>query len=582
MRILENRIPFVLCLSILTFSQLQAADLPAAATPGGALPNFNDEITEPFVYPDATYPVDLVEEVQPENVDAPRMLVRGFRINGVKSHDKLGITLASIEQLVRTKALALVAKEASQGFSLSMFEAINVAIARYYREKGFFLARAYIPEQKINNGIVNINVVEGFIDQIVFSGNRLYSDEQLNQVFSPLLGATIFLDNVESAVFIANDYPGLDANVLFGPGLVPGSAAIQVNVKEEISNGYVTFDNYGSELTGENRLRGNYQFYNLLGKADRLDVNGIVTLSPQNSLYYDIAYQQPVMDSRYLVGGSFNANQYDVGGNLADLNIKGKSTILRGFMARTISRMRTSRITTTADLSLKSAESRVISTLVSRDKLTVIGASADYAGTSWSNSGAYQQISGRLSIGLADFLGSMDSSGNGLSGRRGTNQDRASGDFTKINFDYLRISQLTEFQSLLLRVSGQTTSDILSSVEQFSLGGPDTVRAYPVAESLVDKALLLSAEWRADASPDIPKNWLNKLQFSIFYDYAKGSLNDPLTNDIASVSLSGLGFGLQVVPFNKFTAKVQVAFDLGDEPLGSQSLPFYFSLKYDF
>ena len=154
MRILENRIPFVLCLSILTFSQLQAADLPAAATPGGALPNFNDEITEPFVYPDATYPVDLVEEVQPENVDAPRMLVRGFRINGVKSHDKLGITLASIEQLVRTKALALVAGEASQGFSLSMFEAINVAIARYYREKGFFLARAFIPEQKIDNGIV--------------------------------------------------------------------------------------------------------------------------------------------------------------------------------------------------------------------------------------------------------------------------------------------------------------------------------------------------------------------------------------------------------------------------------------------
>ena len=123
---------------------------------------------------------------------------------------------------------------------------------------------------------------------------------------------------------------------------------------------------------------------------------------------------------------------------------------------------------------------------------------------------------------------------------------------------------------------------LVSSVEQFSLGGPDTVRAYPVAESLVDKALLLSAEWRADASPDIPKNWLNKLQFSIFYDYAKGSLNDPLTNDIASVSLSGLGFGLQVVPFNKVTAKVQVAFDLGDEPLGSQSLPFYFSLKYDF
>jgi hemolysin activation/secretion protein len=546
------------------------------------LPNFNDEITEPFVYPDATYPVDLVEEVQPENVDAPRMLVRGFRINGVKSHDKLGITLASIEQLVRTKALALVAEEASQGFSLSMFEAINVAIARYYREKGFFLARAYIPEQKIDNGIVNINIVEGFIDQIVFSGNRLYSEEQVNELFGPLQGEAIFLDNVENAVFIANDYPGMKANVLFGPGLEPGSAAIQVNIKEEISDAYVTFDNYGSTFTGENRLRGNYQFYNLLGLADRLDLNGILTLQPQNSLYYDIAYQQPVLANRYLVGGSYNINKFDVGGDLTDLGINGTSTALRGFMTRIMSRGRTARLTSTVDLSVKEATSRVVSTLNSRDKLAVIGASADYAGTSWSSSRAYQQISAKLSIGLAGFLGSMDNNGDGLSGRRGSIQDRAGGDFTKINIDYLRVSQLTEFQSLLLRFSGQTTPDILTSMEQFSLGGPDTVRAYPVAEALVDKAWLVSAEWRADASPEIPQTWLNKLHFSVFYDYATGTLNEPLTNDFASVSLSGFGFGVQVRPFNKFTAKMQLAFDLGDEPSENQSMPFYFSLRYDF
>jgi hemolysin activation/secretion protein len=582
MRILENRIPFVLCLSILTFSQLQAADLPAGATPGGVLPNLNYEITEPFVYPDATYPVDEVENVRPEDVNAPRMQVRGFRINGVIPHEKSGINLASIEQMVRTKALELVAGEASQGFTLSMFEAINVAIGRYYREKGFFLARAYIPEQKIENDIVTINIVEGYIDQIVISGNRLYRDEQLNELFGPLQGEAIFLDNVENAVFIANDYPGMKASVLFGPGLEPGSAALQVNIKEETSDGYVTFDNYGSSFTGENRLRGNYQFYNLLGVADRLDLNGILTLQPQNSLYYDIAYQQPVLANRYLVGGSYNSNEFDVGGDLTDLGINGTSTALRGFMTRIMSRERTARVTSTVDLSLKESTSRVVSSLNSRDKLAVIGASANYAGTSWSNSRAYQQISAKLSIGLAGFLGSMDNNGDGLSGRRGSIQDRAGGDFTKINIDYLRVSQLTEFQSLLLRFSGQTTPDILTSMEQFSLGGPDTVRAYPVAEALVDKAWLVSVEWRADASPEIPQTWLNKLHFSVFYDYATGTLNEPLTNDFASVSLSGFGFGAQVQPFNKFTAKMQLAFDLGDEPSESQSVPFYFSLRYDF
>jgi hemolysin activation/secretion protein len=579
---LIKRVWVLVAVLVLIDHSVFAANLPPAATPGGALPNLNDEITEPFVYPDPTFAPEQKLEAPPEEIDAPRLQVRGFRINGVKPHEKLGINQDAIERLVLSAAKELVAGEASRGFTLSMFESINIAIGRYYREKGFFLARAYIPEQKVEDGIVAINIVEGFIDQIVYSGNRLYSDAQLQVLFDPLKGEAIFLDSVESAVFISNDFPGMKANVLFGPGLEPGSAALQVNVEEKTSNGFITYDNYGSIFTGENRLRGNYQRYNLFGKADRLDLNAIATLSPQNSIYYDIAYQQPLLGNRYLVGGSYNANTFDVGGNLADLGINGESTILSGFMSRIISRGRTARITTAVDFSLKSAESRVISTLDSQDKLSVIGLSANYAGTSWSSSRAYQQISTRLSIGLADFLGSMDSNGNGLSGRRGETQERAGGDFTKLNLDYLRVSRLTEFQSLLLRFSAQTSSDLLTSLEQFSLGGPDTVRAYPVAEALVDKAMLFSAEWQADASPEIPQTWLNKLKFSIFYDYATGSLNDPLTNDIASVSLSGLGFGIQAVPFNKFTAKMQYAFSMGDEPSDNQSLPFYFSLQYDF
>ena len=96
-------------------------------------------------------------------------------------------------------------------------------------------------------------------------------------MFGPLQGEAILLDNVENAVFIANDYPGLKATVLFDPGLEPGSAALQVNIDEEISDGYITFDNDGSAFIGENRLRSNYQFYNLLGLSERLDFNAIST-----------------------------------------------------------------------------------------------------------------------------------------------------------------------------------------------------------------------------------------------------------------------------------------------------------------
>jgi hemolysin activation/secretion protein len=98
----------------------------------------------------------------------------------------------------------------------------------------------------------------------------------------------------------------------------------------------------------------------------------------------------------------------------------------------------------------------------------------------------------------------------------------------------------------------------------------------------MDNAWLISLEWRADASPDIPRKFSYGLQYLVFFDYAEGSLNDPLNNDIASVTLSGIGVGVEMHPYKKFGMKVQIAYATGDEPSDNQSLPFYFRFWYDF
>jgi len=147
---------------------------------------------------------------------------------------------------------------------------------------------------------------------------------------------------------------------------------------------------------------------------------------------------------------------------------------------------------------------------------------------------------------------------------------------------YTRSQPIFELQTLLFRYRGQYTSDILTAIEQFSLGGPDTVRAYPVAEALVDEATFVSIEWVAFVSPEVEHTWLNKFQFSVFFDYATGSRNDPLVNEVASVTLAGPGFSLQGKPFDFMTARLDYAFDTGDEPSDNQTLPFYFRLEYAF
>jgi hemolysin activation/secretion protein len=176
-----------------------------------------------------------------------------------------------------------------------------------------------------------------------------------------------------------------------------------------------------------------------------------------------------------------------------------------------------------------------------------------------------------------------------MSSRRGgsgatatTAGTRAGGDFTKFNFGYSRLQPTFKLQSLLFRFDMQVSSDLLTSLEQYSMGGPYNVRAYPVAEILVDNAMFTSFEYIFSASPEIRQTWLNKLQLSVFFDYATGDLNDPILNSVSEATLSGVGIGIQAVPFDKVKARIDFAKATGDEPSDLQSLPFYFSLEYVF
>jgi len=560
----------------------QAVGLPPAATPGGALPRLDQREPEPFVYPGITVPDERAAPAAPVDPDAPRMPVRGFRVRGVVEREELGITQQAVEQLVVEEARKLIAAETEEGFTLAMFESLTRAISSFYRGRGFFLARAYVPEQKVNDGIVTINIVEGYLDQVVFTNNELYSDDQLDDLFDGLVGESVYLDDIERIIFIANDLPGLGASALFGPGLEPGSAAIQVTTNEDPSSGFVSWDNHGSFYTGEQRLRLNYVRHNLLGNADRIDMNAMYNLDPQNGMYFDINYGQPVLNYDFNAGGGFLWNTFDVGGELEDLKINGETRIANGHLTYFYRRKRDERMSATVDLALKESESFVINTTDSRDKLTVLSLQGLYQGTSWSSGGAYQQLAVTLSLGLDDFLGSMDSNGDEMSGRTGGSGDYAGGDFTKLNIDYLIVKQLASLQSLTFKFSAQSTSDLLTSLEQYALGGPDTVRAYPVGEALMDEAWLMNLEWRARASPETPLNFLNGLQYLAFIDYARGALNDPLNNETDEVKFYDIGFGLEIRPYRKYRASITYAFDLGDEPSDNQSLPFYFNLQYDF
>jgi hemolysin activation/secretion protein len=562
---------FLLSIAGLSF----AAPLPGGITPGGAMPQISNQ-PEPFVYPTINKPgIPTTSPLSDEDPKAPRMLLKGFEIYGVTDHPDRDITLDKVRQLIADETKSMIPEGNQRLFTIAMFENIAQAITRYYRQRGYFLARAYIPEQKVKNGIVKLKVVESFLDQVVFDGNTLYDDETMSILFEDLIDQPVYITDVEDALYKLNDYPGLTASAVFGPGTEPGSAAIVMRTEEVSSYNLISVDNYGSAFTGENRVLYRHTSNNLFGQADLLAFNLMTSFSPANNQYADVLYVQPVFRSLFKVGGGLRYNIFTVGEELEDLDINGESIILNGFIDYKVLHTKLDQFSLITDLSYKIATSKVVDTVAAEDKLTVIRLDAIYSGVDRWLWVASHEASASFTFGTSDVLSTQDAAGNVVTGR-------GEGGFSKINLAYSRLQPTFDLQSLLFRFQTQISSDLLSSLEKYSLGGPYNVRAYPVAEILVDKAFFTSFEYILTASPEVRQTWLNNLQLSVFYDYATGELNDPLINELASTTLSGFGIGVQVEPFNMFRVRLDLASATGDEPSDLQTLPFYLSMEYRF
>ena len=73
---------------------------------------------------------------------------------------------------MRRNILAVIGGVPSRSFSLTELFKLADKISRHYRDQGYFLARAIIPNQKIKNNTVSIIILEGQYGKIIVRGMR--------------------------------------------------------------------------------------------------------------------------------------------------------------------------------------------------------------------------------------------------------------------------------------------------------------------------------------------------------------------------------------------------------------------------
>ncbi|MGK0499067.1 MAG: hemolysin activation/secretion protein [Oceanicoccus sp.] len=547
-----------------------------SVTPGGVQP----QLQRPSFPPETEQPNITLPPVseRPLDVDeGPVVMVKQFQFSTFENHP---------QDINRTEFLKLLEQQRldhSEGFTIGQLQQVANLVTQRYREQGYILAKAYIPEQDVNDGVVNISVLVGRLGKVTAANNALYNEQLLVESIDYSSGQTLKLADMETALLRVNDLPGITVGGIFRPGSNIGEADLILNAEQEQRfDGSIMADNYGVETTGRERLIANLNWNNVSGNGDRLSATLLQTFDPEDSLYGSLAYELPLFTPAFSVGLSYSNNDYTIGQQAAALfDLEGETEQTNLYGRYSLDRSRTFNRYLKASLSTKQASVKSAGIDIGEDKLTVIALEAGFDSIDSKAGGGINRGVVTISTGLDDVLGSMDSNGDGNPLRFDRNGNPIGGDFNKAAASYSRLQSLGNNHSLLIRIAGQVSNDPLSSLEQYAMGGPNSVRAYPVSEYVRDTAFFTSLEWIINApgfanQPAFAgRNWGEVLQVSLFADYAEGELNKAPQAFKEDIDISGAGISLNFRLPDVFYIRLDVATPLGSRDASNGDDPQY-------
>jgi hemolysin activation/secretion protein len=481
--------------------------------------------------------------------DSVRFAVKGFRITRSTA-------------FTQGELLPLLKEFVGKDLSLDDLQRAADVITRYYRDRGYFVARAYVPAQEIRDGIVEITVLEGHIDRI--SVKPIGESRLRGQVVESHLknalpsGGLIRQDDLERGLLLLNDLPGIDVRSVLQPGPTLGTTNLTAQLSEgPLVSGDVDFDNYGNKFSGLYRLG---MTANVNDPSGYGDLASIRVQTSDGATYARAGYAIPVGSSGLKAGASYTGTTYELCCEFAPLGARGDAQTVSLSALYPVLRSREANFYVTATYDVRHYFNATIASTTSdkRAKVGTLAGSGDFRDSV--GGGAFSNYSvgasfGRLNLDAYAPDRELDDS-----------TARTNGDYSKAAYSFARQQRLGDTFGLYGSLAGQFASKNLDSSEKFMLGGPFGVRAYPTGEAVGDDGLLANLELRYGFRPG--------MQFAAFLDYGHIRLhryewdgwqgaNTLITN---RYNLAGYGFGLAWNAPGSFSVRASVAQRIGENP----------------
>jgi hemolysin activation/secretion protein len=454
---------------------------------------------------------------------------------------------------------ASVAEGEGRTLSLAQLQGLAQRLTDFYREHGYLLSRAYLPAQQIENGVVEIAVLEGRLSQLRIESASGLKGAALAPLQRIPIGEPLTANMVERALLLAADTSGARIQSTLTPGAAVGTADLLVEVESgRRFDGSLSADTYGNRHTGAFRPGIDLDFSNPLNVGDQLMFSALLSLE---DLYYIRAgYQLPVNHWGSRVGVSYAWMDYALGEQFASLDADGTAKIASLHLQHPFVRSRRFNLSGQLQYDHKKLE----------DRLGAFDTASEKQLHNWTLrvTGDFVDLGGRganaFSLGYTRGQLRLDP----LSGAIDTVTADTRGHFGKWNLGYQRLQALMPAISLYFSYAGQLADGNLDSAEKLSLGGAYGVRAYPQGEAPADETHLLTLEARLRLPVGLPGDW----QLTSFIDHGQARLSDaPWSTGDNKRDLTGAGVGLNVNALARWSLKAHLAWRLGDERPTSDS-----------
>ncbi|AXH10402.1 hemolysin secretion/activation protein, ShlB/FhaC/HecB family [Malaciobacter halophilus] len=512
----------IIALSIITSISLNAANIPNI---GDAL----KQVKPPKLKKEKKdIPQIKIEQNVPKEVqDGKKIAVKKFLISGAKHLSNK--TLKTIVSPYENKEL-----------SFKDMQEIATLITKAYRQKGYFVARAYIPMQNIltQNGSLKINVIEGNYGEFVLENKSLVKDEVVQANLDAIKDENIVSTNtLERAMLIINDTPGVVVNKAeVRPGKKVGTSDFIIGTSATNKySGYILGDNYGSQYTGKHRIMAGVDVNSPFDIGDKLTFSGL-TSDEIGLINGRIAYDFPMNDKGLRGEVAISKTTYELGSSYKNLDALGSSDSISFKTVYPYVKSRLKNINVYAEISLNKMKDEIqASNIYTKKSSKVLTLGIDYSEDKiMFNKNSQSRANFYLTVGNLKFNDKEDRQAD-------ENSANTNGTFTKLNLELGQDFELTP--KIRWENSFQAQYALgdknLDGSQDLSLGGIYGVKYYPDGEESAENGFIFNTE----LFYTLPNYKELNSSISVFYDVGRAFMSQNTTNEEPRTLQSfGLGY----------------------------------------